>query len=66
VESSVRHLSPPNTYSYVQEENLGLTKKMYSRKLLIVFVYYQTKSQLGMLKITLAACGLEEFSPPLS
>jgi hypothetical protein len=27
VESSARYLSPPNTHSYVQEENLGSTIK---------------------------------------
>jgi hypothetical protein len=28
MEFSVHRLSPPNTYSYVQEENLGSTRKL--------------------------------------
>ncbi len=42
VEFSVRPPSPPNTYSYVQEENMGSTRKFVN--LLIVHVYYQPNS----------------------
>ncbi len=33
----------PNTYSYVQEENLGSTRK-FVQKLLIVYVYFEPNS----------------------
>jgi hypothetical protein len=34
MESSVHCLSPPNTYSYVQEENLGSPRKVVENQLL--------------------------------
>jgi hypothetical protein len=43
MEFSVRRSSPPNTYSYVLEENLGSTRKIRSN-LLIVFIYYKPNS----------------------
>ncbi len=49
MEFSVRCLSPPNTYSYVQEENLGLTRKS-------VEIY-----SICVLPTTLTARGLEEL-----
>ncbi len=39
----MRHPSPPNTYSYVQEENLGSTRKSVEISL-FVYVYYQPNS----------------------
>jgi hypothetical protein len=38
VEFSVRRLSPPNTYSYVQEENLGSTRKFVEISLLFTCI----------------------------
>ncbi len=38
VEFSVRLLSPPNTYSYVQEENLGSTNKIVEIYLLFTCI----------------------------
>jgi hypothetical protein len=35
VEFSVHRLSLPNTYSYVQEENLGSTRKFEEKKYLL-------------------------------
>ncbi len=35
---SVRRLSPPNTYSYVREENLGLTRKSIEMYLLFTCI----------------------------
>ncbi len=43
MEFSVRCPSPPNTYSYAQEENSGSTRKNCT-KLLIVYVYFQPNS----------------------
>ncbi len=43
MEFSVRRPSPPNTYSYVQEENLGLTRK-FIQNFLFVYVYFQPNS----------------------
>jgi hypothetical protein len=43
MEFSVRRPSPPNTYSYVREENLGSTRK-FVQKFLIVYVYFQPNS----------------------
>ncbi len=43
MEFSVHRPSPPNTYSYVWEEDLGSTRK-FEQKLLIVYVYYQPYS----------------------
>jgi hypothetical protein len=38
VEFSIRRLSPPNTYSYVQEENLGSTRKFVEVYLLFTCI----------------------------
>ncbi len=35
---SVRHPSPPNTYSYVQEENAGSTRKFIEIYLLFMCI----------------------------
>ncbi len=43
MEFSVRRLSPPNTYSYAQEENLGSTRK-FVQNFLFVYVYFQPNS----------------------
>jgi hypothetical protein len=44
VEFSVRRPSPLNTYSYVQEENLGSTRKLVQNYLLFTYVYFQPNS----------------------
>ncbi len=44
VEFSVCCLSPPNIYSYVQEENLGSTRKFVEIYLLFTCMYYQPNS----------------------
>jgi hypothetical protein len=41
VESSVCHLSLPNTYSYVQEEYLGSTRKLKENYLLFMGITNQ-------------------------
>jgi hypothetical protein len=41
MESSVCRLSPPNTYSYVQEENLGTTRKFIENYLLFMCITNQ-------------------------
>ena len=45
MESSVCHPSPTNTFSYVQEENLGLTRKFVEHycSYFLEYVYYPTK-----------------------
>ena len=43
MEFSVHRPSPSNTYSYVQEENLGSTRK-FVKKLLLVYLYFQPNS----------------------
>ncbi len=43
MEFSVRRPSPPNTYSYAQEENLGSTGK-FVQNFLFVYVYFQPNS----------------------
>ena len=44
MEFFVRHPSPPNTYSYVREENSGSTRKSVEIYLLFTYVYYQPNS----------------------
>jgi hypothetical protein len=52
---SVRHPSSPNTYSYVQEENLGSTRKLLENYTLeyclcvlpTKFLHYHTPTELG-------------------
>ncbi len=39
MELSVHHLSPPNTYSYVQEGNLGSTRKFVQNYFLLMCNY---------------------------
>ncbi len=41
MESSVHHPSPPNTYSYVQEENLGTIRKFAENYLLFFCITNQ-------------------------
>jgi hypothetical protein len=41
---SVRRPSPPNTYSYVREENSGSTRKFVEINLLFMCKYYQPNS----------------------
>jgi hypothetical protein len=41
VELSVRHPSPPNTYSYVQEETPGSTRKFVENHLLLTCITNQ-------------------------
>ncbi len=41
MEFSVHHPSPPNTYSYVQEENLGSTRKSVENYLLFMCITNQ-------------------------
>jgi hypothetical protein len=43
MEFSIHHPSPPNTYSYVQEENLGSTRK-FVQNFLFVYMYFQPNS----------------------
>jgi hypothetical protein len=43
MESSVLPPSPPNTYSYVLEENLGSTRKFVEIYYLFLCTYYQPK-----------------------
>jgi hypothetical protein len=38
MEFSVRHPSPPNTYSYVRDENLGSTRKFVQINLLFTCI----------------------------
>jgi hypothetical protein len=38
MEFSVRRPSPPNTYSYVQEENLGSTRKFVQNYILFTCI----------------------------
>jgi hypothetical protein len=42
MESSVCCLSPPNTYSYVQEENLGSTTKLVEDYILLTCITNQS------------------------
>ena len=53
MELSVHHLSPPNTYSYAQEEDSGSTRKFVEIYLGIVYANQ-------VLPTTPAARGLED------
>ncbi len=44
MEFSIRRPSTPNTYSYLQEENSGSTRKSVEIYLLFIYVYYQPNS----------------------
>ncbi len=59
MEFSVRHPSPPNTYSYVREEGLGSTRKFVENHLLFTCI---TNQILALCTIQRSVDGLEKLS----